>query len=95
MTPVSPVISEEYADREAVYAKNQPEYIPLPVIRSSEGVVLSRWKITESERQAVSEGADVFLSVWTFNRSLRPVRLEIGECDRDLAAIAADMGLVP
>ncbi len=88
MTPVSPVISEALQSREVVYAKNQPEYRQLPVLRSSDGVVLSRWQLTEAERIAVAAGADLFLSVHTFNQMLQPVRLEVGECDRDLAEMA-------
>ncbi len=95
MTPTSPVLTEEFVPIEIVYAKDQPEYAPLPVIRNSTGVVLSRWKLTDSEREAVAAGADVFLSIWTFNQPLQPLRIEIGECDRDLLSIAEHMELVP
>jgi hypothetical protein len=49
----------------------------------------------DAEREAVANGADVFLSVWTFNRPLQPLRIEIGECDRSILDIAEYMGLVP
>lgn len=94
MIPSSPVLTEEFRDLETIYAKDQKEYTPLPVIKNASGVVLSRWKLTDSERQAIAEGADVFLSVWTFNHPLQPLRIEIGECDRDLMSIATHMGLV-
>ena len=81
MTPVSPVLTPEYADQEAIYAKNQPQYRPLPVLRNSQGVLLSRWRLTDAERQAIADGADIFLYNWTFNRRLQPVRLEVGECE--------------
>lgn len=94
MTPVSPVLTEEFMELEVTYAKEQPEYAPLPVIRNSTGVVLSRWKLTDAEREAVANGADVFLSIWTFNQPLQPLRVEIGECDRSILDIAEHMGLV-
>lgn len=91
MTPVTPVLTVELVPDEVVYAKDQPEYMPLPVLRNQAGVVLSRWKLTEAERKAVADGADIFLSVWTFNGPLQPIRLEIEGCDRDLVSIARDM----
>ncbi len=94
MTPISPVLTEEFVPLEVVYARDQPQYIPLPVIRNADGVLLSRWKLSESEREAIAAGADIFLSVWTHNRPLQPVRVEIGECDRDIMAIADHMGLL-
>ena len=80
-TPVSPVISEQYQDQEHVYAKGQPQYRPLPVMRNSQGVLLSRWRLSDEERAAISSGADIFLYNWTFNQLLQPVRIEIGEVD--------------
>lgn len=93
MEPVTPVLTAELQSREVMCAKDQPKCIPLPVHRSPPGVILSRWRLTESEREAVAAGADVFLSIHTFNQPLQPVRIEIGECDRDLAVMADDMGL--
>jgi hypothetical protein len=94
MKPVSPVLGEAFADREIVIAKDQPEYMPLPAIRSDNGVVLTRWKLTDGERQAVTDGADIFLSVWTFG-SIQPIRLEVQECERGVETMALQMGLVP
>ena len=95
MTPVSPVLVPEFVAAEKVYAVDQPQYDPLPVIRNRTGVVLSRWKLTDAEREAVANGADVFLSILTFNQPLQPLRIEIGECDRSLMDIAEHMGLIP
>jgi hypothetical protein len=94
MIPISPVLCEEFVPLEIVYGKDQPEYISLPVLRNSTGVVLSRWQLTPEERKAVAEGADVLLSIWTFNQQLQPLRVEIGECDRSILDIAQHMGLV-
>ncbi len=94
MEPVSPVLTEEFVPNEVVYAKDQPEYMPLPVLRSPNGMVMSRWKLSESEREAIAAGADIFLSLWTFNQPLQPICIEIGECDRDLMSKAQSLGLV-
>ena len=94
MTPVSPVLTPEFQDLEVVYAKDQPEYTPLPVIRNKDGIVLSRWSLTQEERDAVARGEDIYLYNCTFNHPLQPVRLEIGDCDRTTIDKAEFMGLL-
>jgi hypothetical protein len=94
MTAISPVLAEEFVPKEVVYAKDQPEYQPLPVLKNRDGVLLSRWSLTEQERAAIAAGADIFLMNWTFHQPLQPVRMEVGECDRDIAGMAAFMGLL-
>lgn len=64
---------------EVVYAKDQPEYIPLRALRSrtGEGRVMSRWEPTREQRQAIAEGADVFLTLMTFGGQLQPITLAV------------------
>ena len=64
---------------EVVYAKDQPEYILLRCLRSNtpSGRVISRWTLTPEQRKMVAEGADVFLSLYTFGRPLQPIQLAI------------------
>lgn len=75
---------------EIVYAKDQPEYTPLRTLRNpadTMGGVVSRWTLTETQRKAVAEGADVFLELSTFDQPLQPIRMAIGdgkiECPTD------------
>lgn len=79
---------------EITFAKDQPEYNPLRALRSSlhYGQVLSRWTLTPSQRQAIAEGADVYLEVCTFNQPLQPIRLAVGQ-DVDPTTIAIEYGL--
>jgi len=94
MEPVSPVIAEEFQNREVIFAKDQPQYRPLPVHRTPDGVLLSRWKLSDAERQAVAEGADIWLYVWTFNQPLQPLRIEVAEAEHDLIQVAQYMQLL-
>ena len=59
MKPVSPVIPGAQ-EIEVVYARNQPQYQPLPVIRTKH-VLMSRWQLTDEERQHLASGGDLFL----------------------------------
>jgi hypothetical protein len=90
----SPVLTEEFVPAEIIYAKDQPEYNPLPCLRSADGKVLTRWTLTDEEREAIHLGADILLTVHTFNQPLQPLRMEVGVCDRDLLAIAGEMNLL-
>ena len=94
MQPVSPVLNEDYKPFEKVYAKDQPQYNPLPVIRDPKGVLLSRWRLSDDERAAIANGADIMLSNHTFNQPLQPVRLEVcGHEPANIAVLAHQMGL--
>jgi hypothetical protein len=93
--PVSPVLNEDYKPFEKVYAKDQPEDHPLPVIRDPHDVLLSRWRPSDDERAAIANGADIMLSNHhTLNEPLQPVLLEVcGDHPDDVAALARRMQL--
>lgn len=74
MTPISPVIPG-YDLPETVYAKDQPEYIPLPAHRTEDGLVITRWRLSLTERLRILFGGSLWLSILTFNRPLQPVKL--------------------
>ncbi len=68
-------------NQEIVYAKEQPEYIPLRTLKSSSpiGAVFSRWTLTQDQREAIANGADIFLELSTFNKPLQPIRMAISD----------------
>lgn len=94
MTLKSPVLAEQFQYHEIVYGALQDEYQGLPAIRTPAGKVLTRWTFTDEEREAIHAGADVFLTVLTFNQPLQPLRMEVGVCDRDIISMAQEMGLL-
>lgn len=81
-----PVI-EGMESEEVVYAKDQPQYLPLRSLVSSgpRGGVISRWTFTPEQRKAIAEGADVFLEISTGHRPLQPIRVMVsdGKLDHD------------
>lgn len=63
-----------------VFGKDQPEYIPLPaLLREDQQVVFTKWELDYLEREAIRQGADVYLTIATGGKPLQPVKLEIGK----------------
>ena len=81
MYPVSPVISQEYKKHEVIFAKDQPEYLPLPalVLEGEEKPVVSRWRLDDLERKKVAAGADILLTQNIFDGLYNPIRLEVAD----------------
>jgi len=76
MKPITPVIPGS-TEPEVVYAKDQPEYIPLPAHRTEDGMVITRWSLSIGERLRLLVGGSLWLSVLTFRRALQPVKLDV------------------
>lgn len=71
MQPTSPVLpGSEFV--EVVYAKDQPEYQPLPVVRT-ETCLVSRWKLSDEERKFIADGGDIYVVQMHFGQLLQPV----------------------
>lgn len=79
-----PVIEGMEAE-EVVYAKDQPQYLPLRSLVSSgpKGRVISRWTFTPEQRKQIAEGADVLLEVSTGHRPLQPLRVMVSDGQLD------------
>jgi hypothetical protein len=63
--------------RPVIYAKDQPEYIPLPALIYPDGKILTEWSLSEEERARILRGETIRLWVWTFGQPLQPVALEV------------------
>lgn len=84
MLPVSPVMNGS-ASIETVFGENQPEYIPLPALYLNQDnrPVITRWRFTDEEREAIANGADLVHSQLTFWHSLQPICLQVCYPDQD------------
>ena len=56
------------------YAKDQPEYLPLPVYKTASGEVTSCWKLTFREKLSVLIHGKIWINLMTFNNPLQPQR---------------------
>jgi len=63
----------EFDGYNATYAKNQPEYLPLPVRREEDGRVTSCWGLTWRERFKILLSGRFYISMLTFNAPLQPI----------------------
>ena len=61
----------------ATYAEHQPQYVPLPCVKDSEGLVTTVWEGTVIERIKFLISGKVKLFVMTFNQPLQPLKMEI------------------
>ncbi len=73
MTPV------EFPEQNVVFAKDQPEYLPLPayVTDDSARTVISCWRFTWRERLKVFFGAPLWIRSMTFGGPLQPLLPEV------------------
>jgi hypothetical protein len=78
--PIDPAIEELEL---VIYAKDQPEYIPLPTRRDVHGTVVTCWKLSWKERLQMFLRGRFYLTLLTFNRPLQPIRIEMGKPDTE------------
>lgn len=70
-----PVVSG-LEQHETVFAKDQPEYIPMRTLPGENGnSAIARFHPTEAQRKAIAEGADIYLEILHFRGPLAPSRL--------------------
>ena len=64
----------EFKHQNVVFAKDQPEYQPLPALRldTPQGEVISCWRLSYKERLQVLIFGKVWLSLMSFNKPLTP-----------------------
>lgn len=69
------MIPKTFKEVNVVFAKDQPEYLPLPAFRkeSPEGEVVTCWKLSWRERLRILFFGELWLSMLTFNKPLTPL----------------------
>ena len=76
-----PVDAEIEGMELVTFAKDQPEYIPLParvdIKTGGSGSVVTCWKLSWRERFQVLLQGRFYLTILTFGRALQPVRLTL------------------
>ena len=66
----------KFAEQNITFAESQPQYTPLPALRTVEGEVISCWQLSEEELVEVQKTGLVYISQLTFNHGpLQPIYL--------------------
>jgi hypothetical protein len=63
----------EFAQQTTVFAKDQPEYLPLPAHVSPDGQVTSCWELTDAELATLQRTRKLWITQLTFNQMLQPI----------------------
>lgn len=63
-----------FPQQTVVFAKDQPEYQPLPAHVSPHGVVTSCWELTDAELAKLRKTKRLWLQALTFGDALQPQR---------------------
>lgn len=66
----------EFPERNRVWAKDQPEYLPLPAY-TDEHETITKWRLTWGERIKVLLTGHIWLRQSNFRQPLQPQRLQI------------------
>jgi hypothetical protein len=67
MTPIT------FPEQTTIFAKDQPEYQPLPAHVSAAGVVTSCWQLDDAEIAELVETKKLWLQSHTFGGTLQPL----------------------
>lgn len=63
----------EFPGHNVVFAKDQPEYQPLPALRLPDGEVITCWQLSAEELEQIAITGKIYLKQLTFNQPLQPV----------------------
>lgn len=75
MIPIDP--GEDFGTLR-VYGEGQPDYNPLVTrVYSGGHVALTKWHLSLEEREAILDGADLYLHILTFGNPIQPISLWI------------------
>ena len=66
----------EFKEQNKIYAKDQPQYLPLPVYEDNEqgGRVFHCWKLTFKERIKLLFTGKLWINVLNFGEPLQPIK---------------------
>lgn len=66
------------------FAKNQPEYKPLPALKTEDGKVVTCWKPSVMERLKILFTGKIWLNILTFNEPLQPLLMTVNKPNLEL-----------
>ena len=94
LAPADRPVIEGLEAHEVVFAEHQSEYVPLRALVSTDHGrrAMSRWTLTPEQRQAIADGADLFLTLFTFGQPMQPITLAVSH-EPATEAVRTEFGL--
>ena len=71
----------EFKEQNLVFAKDQPEYFPLPSFRDEFGGVVTCWRLSIKERIKMLFSGRLWIATQTFNKPLQPIFLSVDKSE--------------
>lgn len=65
-------IACERGFKKVIFAKDQPEYNPLPALTDGESVI-TKWKLTDADIKKIFDTREIYIKVLTFGSPLQPI----------------------
>jgi len=62
----------EFPEQNVIFAKDQPEYLPLPANISPDGVITCCWELSDEDLEKISASKKVWHQILTFGKPLQP-----------------------
>ncbi len=85
------MIPIEFPEGNLTWAKEQPQYIPLPGYldkKSPEGRAVFCWQLTDEEREIIAKTGVIWHSVYTYFQPLQPQLLSAEKPEMEGAPVA-------
>lgn len=76
----------EFIGHNVVFGAGQPEYQPLPALRTPDGQVITCWEFTDEEVERIVENKRLYFQQLTFNAPLQPI-LPVVELGDDISIL--------
>lgn len=67
----------KFKECNCTYAKDQPEYLPLPAHKTNDGIVTSCWKLSWLDKLIILFSGRVWLRLMTFNNPVQPQLMSV------------------
>lgn len=79
------MVSPDVGVPEIAIAQNQLDYQELTagVLYFSDGSqgLLTRWRLTDEEKEAIAQGEDLYVTILTFGQPMQPIMLHVSKPD--------------
>ena len=67
----------KFKECNVTFAKDQPEYLPLPAYKTDDGDITTCWELNNHDIEQLMETRKLYLQILTFNKPLQPIKMSV------------------